>query len=131
VSPRDLSSDEVETEYSLRSDGLIVANIRSINARGNPSFTQTLSKYAGQSNGEYTLTIIETFQAMGPQTGNRRAFSVVDTINVDITNKVDGRVAVISNRSVSEDGKTMTHVVKGTNAEGKPYTNVLIFDRVN
>ncbi|HYR85621.1 MAG TPA: hypothetical protein VE422_16145 [Terriglobia bacterium] len=117
-------------QYSQRRDGLIVANIWSINARGNPSFTQTVSKYDGKEYGQYNQTTLETFQATGAQTGNTQAFAVVDTFTVDITNKVDGRVTVTSRRTVSEDGKTMTHVVKGTNAQGKPYTNVLVFDRV-
>ena len=117
-------------QYSQRRDGLIVANIWSINAQGNPSFTQTVSKYDGKEYGQYNQTTLETFQATGTQTGNTQAFAVVDTYTVDITNKVDGRVTSTSRRTVSDDGKTMTHVVKGTNVQGKPYTNVLVFDRV-
>ena len=117
-------------QYSQRYDGLIVATIWSINAQGNPTFTQTVSKYDGKEYGQYNMTTLETFQATGTQTGNTQAFAVVDAYTVDITNKVDGRVATTSRRTVSEDGKTMTHVVKGTNAPGKPYTNVLMFDRV-
>src|SRR5262249_44307819 len=48
---------------------------------------------------------LETFQATGTQTGNTQAFAVVDAYTVDITNKVDGRVATTSRRTVSEDGK--------------------------
>jgi hypothetical protein len=117
-------------QYSQRHDGLIVANIWSINAQGNPSFTQTVSKYDGKEYGQYNQTTLETFQATGALTSNTQTFAVVDTYTVDITNKVDGRVASTSRRTVSEDGRTMTHIVKGTNAQGKPYTNVLIFDRV-
>ena len=117
-------------QYSQRFDGLIVANIWSINAQGTPSFTQTVSKYDGKEYGQYNQTRLETFQATGTQTGNTQAFAVVDAYTIDITNKVDGRVATTSRRTVSEDGKTMTHVVKGTNAQGKAYTNVLMFDRV-
>lgn len=117
-------------QYSLRYDGLMVANIWSINAQGNPSFTQTVSKYDGKEYGQYNQTTLEAFQATGTKTGNTQTFAVVDTYTVDIINKIDGRVASTSRRTVSEDGKTMTHVVKGTNAQGKPYTNVLMFDRV-
>jgi len=117
-------------QYSLRHDGLIVANIWSINAQGIPSFTQAVSKYDGKDYGQYNQTTLETFQATGTQGGNTQAFAMIDTYNVEITNKVDGRITVTSRRTVSEDRKTMTHVVKGTNAQGKPYTNVLVFDRV-
>ena len=117
-------------QYSQRHDGLIVANIWSISAQGNPSFTQTVSKYDGKEYGQYNQTTLETFQANGTQTGNTQAFAVVDAYTVEITNKVDGRVAATSRRTVSEDGNTMTHVIKGTNAQDKPYTNVLVFDRV-
>jgi hypothetical protein len=116
--------------YSQRNDGLIVANIWSIDAQGKPSFTQSVSKYDGKEYGQYNQTTLETFQATGIQTGKTQAFAMVDTYTVNITNKVDGRVATTSRRTVSEDGKTMTHIVKGTNAQGKPYTNLLIFDRV-
>lgn len=117
-------------QYSQRDDGFIVANIWTINAQGNPTFTQTVSKYDGKEYGQYNQTTLETFQATGAKTGNTQSFTMVDAYTVDITNKVDGRVAATTTRTVSQDGKTMTHVVKGTNAQGKPYANVLIFDRV-
>ena len=96
-----------------RHDGLIVANIWSINAQGNPTFTQTVSKYDGKEYGQYNQTTLETFQATGTQTANTQAFAIVDAYTVDITNKVDGRVSTTSRRTVSEDGKTMTHALEG------------------
>src|SRR5262245_15616945 len=75
-------------QYSQRTDGLIVATIWSINAQGNPSFTQTVSKYDGKEYGQYNQTRLESFQAAGTQTGNTQAFVMVDAFTVDIKTKL-------------------------------------------
>ncbi len=47
----------------------------------------------------------------------------------EVTFKKDGNVVQTVESRVSKDGKTMTVNVKGTAAEGKPVTGVLVFDR--
>jgi hypothetical protein len=42
----------------------------------------------------------------------------------------DGRVISTSHPVVSDDGKTITSTVKGTNAQGKPFETVQVFDRM-
>ena len=116
-------------QYTEREGGFIVASIWKINAQGNPTFTQTVSKYDGKEYDQYNQTTLATFQASGTKTGNTQSFKVIDAYTVDITNKQDGRIASTVTRTVSPDGKTMTTVVKGTNAQGKSYTDTLVFDR--
>jgi len=43
--------------------------------------------------------------------------------------KKDGKPVMTLKRVVSQDGKTMTVTTKGTNAEGKPVNNVVVFDK--
>jgi len=45
------------------------------------------------------------------------------------TDKKDGKVMTHITRVVSPDGKTMTATVKGTNAEGQPVNNVVVFEK--
>jgi hypothetical protein len=42
----------------------------------------------------------------------------------------DGKVAATEHDVVSEDGKTMRMTIKGTDAQGKPYETVEVFDRM-
>jgi hypothetical protein len=43
--------------------------------------------------------------------------------------KKDGKVAGQSSYEVSSDGKTLTATVKGMDAKGRPFEQVIVFDR--
>jgi hypothetical protein len=45
------------------------------------------------------------------------------------TMKKNGKVTVVNTRSVSDDGKTLTITMKGTNAQGQPRNDVLVFEK--
>jgi len=53
----------------------------------------------------------------------------VDANTVETTLKRDGKVVGHSKRTVSKDGKTLTVVTKGTNANGDPFEVTLVYDR--
>ena len=53
----------------------------------------------------------------------------VDARTTERTDKKDGKAVMTLKRVVSPDGKTMTVTSKGTNAEGKPVNNVVVFDK--
>lgn len=53
----------------------------------------------------------------------------VDARTTERTDKKDGKVVTTLRRVVAQDGKTMTVTTKGTNAEGKPTNNVLVFEK--
>jgi len=80
-------------QYTEREGGFIVASIWSVNTQGNPTFTQTVSKYDGKEYDQYNQTTLAAFQATGTKTGNTQSFTVIDANTVDITNKQDGRIA--------------------------------------
>jgi hypothetical protein len=53
----------------------------------------------------------------------------IDARTTERTDKKDGKLIQTLSRVVSQDGKTMTVTGKGTNAEGKPFNNVVVFDK--
>jgi hypothetical protein len=57
------------------------------------------------------------------------ALTRVDDRTTERTDKKGGQVVQRLTRVVAEDGRTMTVTVSGTNAQGQPFNNVLIFDK--
>jgi hypothetical protein len=47
----------------------------------------------------------------------------------DARKKSDGKYKATSRIVISNGGKTMTGTTRGTNAEGKPFTSVFVFDK--
>jgi hypothetical protein len=68
-----------------------------------------------------------------PATGNPAFDSImvkrVDANTVEATQKKGNKVVSVTTRVVSKDGKTITSTAKGTNAAGKAYTNVEIYEK--
>jgi hypothetical protein len=53
----------------------------------------------------------------------------VDANTVESSQKKGATVVQTSTRTISKDGKTLTNTAKGTNAEGKPFTNLEVFEK--
>ena len=53
-----------------------------------------------------------------------------DARSADFTTMRDGRVIGTSHAVLSDDGKTITSTVKGTDAQGKAFETVDVFDRM-
>jgi hypothetical protein len=53
----------------------------------------------------------------------------VDANSVNSTQKKGGKVVIHTTRVVSKDGKTLTNTTWGTNAAGKEFKNVEVFDK--
>jgi hypothetical protein len=82
------------------------------------------------------ITSQTTYQLDGkdyPVTGtpNYDSLSVkqVDSNTVKFTTKKAGKVVQTGSRTVSKDGKTLTHKSKGTTAKGEKSEDVLVFDK--
>ena len=52
-----------------------------------------------------------------------------DRLNVEYTLKVDGKVTSSVRGVMSKDGKTYTETVKGTNSQGRPVSNTVVFEK--
>lgn len=53
----------------------------------------------------------------------------IDAYNLEGMSIKDEKLIVVFMRFVSRDGKTLTFKTMGTNAEGKPFSNVEVFDK--
>jgi hypothetical protein len=65
----------------------------------------------------------------GSATADMVTLKRVDSHTTERVDSKGGKVVQTYHRSVSKDGKTMTVTVKGTNAEGKPTSNVAVFEK--
>jgi hypothetical protein len=57
------------------------------------------------------------------------AFKLVDAYTVEFIDKRGGKVVATGTQTVSKDGKTLTYRGEGTNAQGKPFSNVQVFEK--
>ncbi len=79
---------------------------------------------------EFTAAFDSKYHAMtGSSTSDSIMLKRVDANTVESTQKKGAKEVVHTTRVISKDGKTLTTTAKGTNAEGKPYTNVEVFEK--
>ncbi len=68
-----------------------------------------------------------------PATGNPHTDTIsirrIDSFTGESVQKKAGKVVARNRRVVSSDGRVMTLTATGTDAQGRPFTNVLVFDR--
>ena len=53
----------------------------------------------------------------------------IDAFKTEFTQKRAGKVASSGTRVISKDGKVMTISTKGTDAQGRAFNNVEVFDK--
>jgi hypothetical protein len=58
-----------------------------------------------------------------------RSYSKVDDRTLKMTVKKDGKVTARGRIIVSADGKSRTVTVRGTDAEGKTFANMVVYDK--
>jgi len=66
---------------------------------------------------------------IGAQTVRTVSQKLVDADTVEVIVKTGGKVISTATQTVSKDGKTLTHREKGTDAQGRPYSNIQVFER--
>jgi len=104
-----------------RSGGLIHLTGRTFDAQGKPVFYQSVFKCDGKG---YPWVV----------RGGARALSIscraIDAYGFDYTmeDAEQGDTVATGSYVVARDGKTLTLVVKGTNTEGRPIDNVIVYD---
>ena len=106
--------------YEDRGGGITIITLEGMNAQGNPTGSVITVKYDGKDypivprNGETTTMI---------------SYKRVDANTVAYSTKQGGKVLTNATKTLSADGKTLTHQVKGTNAQGQAVNNVLVFEK--
>jgi len=89
-----------------------------VNAEGGRTATQYTANFDGK---DYPIT--------GSQNADTVSLKRIDARTTERTDKKDGKVTVTLTRVVSQDGKTMTVTTKGTNPQGQPVNNVVVWEK--
>jgi hypothetical protein len=94
------------------------ATTEGITAAGTATMTQYTAQYDGK---DYPMT--------GSQNVDTVALKRTDARTLERTDKKGDKVVGTLTRVVSEDGKTMTVTLKGTNAQGQAVDNVTVWEK--
>jgi hypothetical protein len=89
-----------------------------VNADGSKTVTTYTAEFDGKPH-----------PVKGSPTADMVTLKRVDSHTSERTDTKDGKTVQTYHRVVSKDGKTMTVTIKGTNAQGKPFTNVAVFEK--
>ena len=87
-------------------------------AKGKPTAVHYKARYDGK---DYPVT--------GLSSADTISLRRIDESTTESRQKKAGKETLTTTRKVSSDGKMLTATSKGTNAEGKPTHNVMVFDR--
>jgi hypothetical protein len=104
--------------YSMSSDGVEKLTARGISWDKKPTLVRYAARYDGK---DYDIT--------GSLGGDKISLRRIDAHTTQSTQKREGKPAIVATRTVSNDGKTLTVVSKGTTAEGVEIDSTLIFER--
>ncbi len=91
---------------------------KNVNADGTASGSQWTAYFDGK---DYPVT--------GDPTSDTISLKRIDQFHTEGTFKKAGKLTGRVTRVVSTDGKVWTLTVEGTDAQGKPYSSVLVFDK--
>jgi len=89
-----------------------------VNAAGTATKTEYTAQYDGK---DYPLT--------GSQTADTVSLKRIDARTIERTDKKGDKVVTTITQVLSQDGKTMTSTVKGTNAQGQAMDNVIVWEK--
>jgi len=90
---------------------------QSVNTDGTTSATQWTAYFDGKD-----------YPIKGDPNSDTISLKRIDRFNTEGTFKKAGKVVSHLTRNVSQDGKIWTLTVEGTDAQGKPFAYVLVFD---
>ena len=113
----------VTRTYEDMGGGVTLFTIEGINAQGNPIFGQVAHRLDGK---DYPLATLRVQTVSDHRTD---VFTRVDAYTVAFIDKRGGAVVATGTLTVSEDGKTLTYRGQGTDAQGKPFNNVQVFEK--
>jgi hypothetical protein len=94
--------------------------VERVNADGTTQSYRYNAKYDGK---DYPIT------GQGPNGADALAMKKMDANTVQASIKKSGKVLFTNRAVVSKDGRVMTFTTKGKNANGQPFTNVLVYDK--
>jgi hypothetical protein len=95
-------------------------------------------KFSGQNvNADGTTTVGQwtayfdgkDYPSTGDPTADTMALKRIDRFNTEGIFKKASKITYRVKRVVSQNGKIWTHTSEGTNSQGKPFSDVLVFDK--
>ena len=98
----------------------LVISVKGTSGAGKP----TSAKYSFQTKGGAV-----TYTEGAPANGATVAIKRVNANSLDSTSTLNGKEVGSSHTVVSADGKTLTRVSKGMNAQGKAFENTEVYER--
>jgi hypothetical protein len=107
--------------YEDRGGGALFLTVDTVNASGAATRLYLVYKRDGKPYPE---------SAAGVKTVRMVAVRAVDANTEEVGTVVNGQVTDVGNTlTVSRDKKTLTQTLKGVTPDGRPYTNVVVYDR--
>jgi hypothetical protein len=107
--------------YEDRGGGTMFLTVDSVSANGVAARAYLVYKRDGRPYPE---------SAAGQRAVRMVAVRAVDNLTEEIGTVVDGRVTESGNTlSVSRDRKTLTQTLKGVTPDGRPFTNIVIYEK--
>jgi hypothetical protein len=85
---------------------------------GNPTHNEWTGKFDEK---DYPVT--------GDPASDARSYKMVDDRTLELTIKKGGKVTVTGRIATSADGKTRTVTTRGTDAKGKKFENIAVYDK--
>ena len=104
--------------YKEAKDGTVHISVDSIDANGKAGHSDWAGKFDGK---DYAVT--------GSPTSDMRAYTKVDDRTLNFTDKKAGKVVINGRVELAADGKSRTVTTSGTNAKGKKFKNVAVYDK--
>jgi hypothetical protein len=96
----------------------IKVTIDGTDAKGKPTHNEWTGNFDGK---DYPVT--------GDPTSDMRSYKKVDDHTMDFTIKKGGKVTISGRIVVAADGKSRTVTAEGTDAKGKKFKNVAVYDK--
>jgi hypothetical protein len=103
--------------YEAAGDDIKVT-VDGTDAAGQPTHNEWTGKFDGKF---YPVT--------GDATSDERSYKVVNSRTLLLTGKKGGKVSLTGRIVVSANGKTRTVTTSGTDAQGKKFKNVAVYDK--
>jgi hypothetical protein len=112
------------TKIEATADGLkIVAD--GVNAEGKKTHTEYAAKFDGK---DYPDKVLVDGKP-DPTGADTISIKKIDDFTFEATTKLKGKVLLVTRNVISKDGKTRTQTATGTNAQGKPVNNTVVYEK--
>lgn len=98
--------------------GKVTVTVDGTDGKGKPAHNEWTGRFDGK---DYAVT--------GDPASDMRSYKKVDDRTMDLTIKKAGKVVGTGRAAVATDGKSRTVTTNGTNAKGKKFKNIAVYDK--